>query len=236
MTTVKDNTILLTGATKGIGRALALLLARHGARLSVCGRSEEGLHSLRDAIQKHTSEPLIGRFDVTDEEALVHFYRETVSRLGPPDILINNAGFNPRKASLWEVETGEFDMILAVNLRAPFILMRESFDDMRKRGRGHVVNILSTVCHSSNETMGAYTAAKAGLQALTDIYRKEARPHNIRVTSIYPGGTDTQFRKTRRPDYMHPESVAEAVFAVLTLPEDLVAHHFTFRPMVETNF
>ena len=125
--------------------------------------------------------------------------------------------------------------MISVNLRAPYILMRESFRDMQERG-GHVVNILSTVCHSSNETMGVYTAAKQGLQALTDIYRKEARPYNIRVTSIYPGGTDTPFRKADRPEYMHPKSVAEAVYAALTLPEDLVVHHFTFRPMVETNF
>jgi NADP-dependent 3-hydroxy acid dehydrogenase YdfG len=113
--------------------------------------------------------------------------------------------------------------------------MRQAFADLVQR-RGHVVNILSTVCHAAMENLGAYTAAKAGLAALTDVLRKEARPHGVRVSSIYPGGTDTTFRKQSRPDYLRPESVAEAVHAVLTLPEELVVHHLTFRPMVETNF
>jgi NAD(P)-dependent dehydrogenase (short-subunit alcohol dehydrogenase family) len=114
--------------------------------------------------------------------------------------------------------------------------MREAFPDMRAAGGGRIVNILSTVCHFDNETMGAYTAAKKGLQGLTDVFRKEARPHNVHVISIYPGGTDTAFRPAPRPDYMRPESVAEAVVAALRLPDDCCVHHLTFRPPVETNY
>jgi NAD(P)-dependent dehydrogenase (short-subunit alcohol dehydrogenase family) len=237
MENLRDKTILLTGATKGIGRAIAQRVAREGARLALCGRNQSELDSLtREIAGLGAPEPVVRRFDVRDEKALVDFYRQARERLGAPDILINNAGYNSRKAPLWEVETAEFDDILAVNLRAPFVLMRESFQDMKKRGSGHVVNILSTVCHFSNQTMGVYTAAKAGLRALTDIYRKEARPFDIRITSIYPGGVDTSFREAKRPDYLRPESVAEAVYAALTLPRDLVVHDFTFRPMVEINF
>jgi len=126
--------------------------------------------------------------------------------------------------------------MLAVNLRAPFILMREAFSDMKKKQSGHIINILSTVCHADMERMSVYTAAKKGLEGLSNVFRKEARAYNIRVTSIYPGGTDTEFRKEARPEYMRAESVADAVYASLTLPEDLVVHHMTFRPMVETNF
>jgi NAD(P)-dependent dehydrogenase (short-subunit alcohol dehydrogenase family) len=236
MGTLKDKVTIITGATKGIGRAIALRIAQDGAKLAVCGRNREDMEVLAKLIlQQGAPEPHIGLFDISDEEALVGFYSSSRKHFGPPDILINNAGYNSRKAHVWEVGTDEFDTMMSVNLRAPYILMRECFRDMQERG-GHVVNILSTVCHSSNETMGVYTAAKQGLQALTDIYRKEVRPYNIRVTSIYPGGTDTPFRKADRPDYLRPESVAEAVYATLTLPEDLVVHHFTFRPMVETNF
>jgi NAD(P)-dependent dehydrogenase (short-subunit alcohol dehydrogenase family) len=98
------------------------------------------------------------------------------------------------------------------------------------------VNVLSTVCHFANETMGAYTTAKRGLDGLTAVLLKEARPHGIRVSAVYPGGTDTDFRPKRRPDYLRPESVAEAVYFTLATPEDLVVHGITFRPMVETNF
>jgi NAD(P)-dependent dehydrogenase (short-subunit alcohol dehydrogenase family) len=236
MGNLNGKTVLLTGATKGIGRAIALRLAEERCRLALCGRNRDDMNSLISRIgDLNAPQPFTSCFDIVEEEQLCEFYHSAVAKYGSLDVLINNAGYNHKKAPIWEVGTGDYDRMMAVNLRAPFILMRESFPDMKERG-GHVINILSTVCHSSNETMGVYTAAKKGLQALTDIYRKEARPFNIRVTSIYPGGTDTPFRKSKRPEYMRPESVAEAVYAALTLPEDLVVHHFTFRPMVETNF
>jgi short-subunit dehydrogenase len=236
MNTLRDKTIILTGATKGIGRAVALRAAQDGAKLALCGRSREEMESLVEAILRvNAPKPHVSLFDISEEKKLLEFYSSSKKQFGPPDILINNAGYNARKAHVWETGTEEFDAMMSVNLRAPYILMRECVDDMKERG-GHVVNILSTVCHSSNETMGVYTAAKQGLQALTDIFRKEVRTLNIRVSSIYPGGTDTPFRKADRPEYMKPESVAEAVYAVLTLPADLVVHHFTFRPMVESNF
>jgi NADP-dependent 3-hydroxy acid dehydrogenase YdfG len=107
---------------------------------------------------------------------------------------------------------------------------------MRERKSGHIVNVLSSACHFNIELMGAYTAAKKGLGGLTDVFRKEVLDFGVRVTSIYPGGTDTNFRPEPRPQYMRPESVARAIIAALTLPEDLVVHHFTFRPMSEKNF
>jgi NAD(P)-dependent dehydrogenase (short-subunit alcohol dehydrogenase family) len=236
MENLNGKSVLLTGATKGIGRAIAARLADDGCILALCGRNRDDMKSIVSRIvDLGAPQPYTDCFDLADEESLSCFYRNAVEQNGPPDILINNAGYNHEKAPLWEVSTEVFDKMMAVNLRAPFLLIRESFADMKARG-GHVVNILSTVCHSSNETMGVYTAAKKGLQAMTDIFRKEAHPFNIRVTSIYPGGADTSFRKTRRPEYMHPESVASAVYAALTLPKDLVVHHLTFRPMVETNF
>jgi NADP-dependent 3-hydroxy acid dehydrogenase YdfG len=96
--------------------------------------------------------------------------------------------------------------------------------------------VLSTCCHFANENMGVYTATKTGLDGLTGVLRKEARAHGVRVSAVYPGGVDTTFRAGRRPEYLKAESVAEAIHAVLTLPEDLVVHSFTFRPMVESNF
>jgi short-subunit dehydrogenase len=237
MKSLEGKIVCLTGATKGIGRAIALRLANERCRLAICGRDKKDLRMVSELIQSEGAiTPFTKSFDLTDERSLLEYYREASAHFGPPDILVNNAGYNSRKAALWEVDTDEFDKMFAVNIRAPFILMRESFQDMRARGNGHVVNILSTVCHADLETMGVYTAAKRGLQALTNVFRKEARPFNIRVTSIYPGGVDTSFRKAKRPEYMRPESVAEAVYAALTLPDDLIVHHMTFRPMVESNF
>jgi NAD(P)-dependent dehydrogenase (short-subunit alcohol dehydrogenase family) len=86
------------------------------------------------------------------------------------------------------------------------------------------------------ETMGVYSTMKQGLDALTWILMKEARPANVKVTAIYPGGTDTEFRAAKRPDYMRPESVASVIAAAVFAPDDVVMHELTFRPIVETNF
>jgi len=237
MKSLKGKVIYLTGATKGIGRSTALLLAAQNTVLALCGRDTAALKEMRRlVVSAGAVEPFTMSFDLTDEKNILEFYRQAKKTVGTPDILINNAGYNSRKARVADVKTEEFDRIIAVNLRAPFILMREAARDMESRGSGHIVNVLSSVCHFDIETMGAYTAAKKGLQGLTDVFRKETRERNVRVTSIYPGGTDTDFRAQSRPHYMRPESVAEAIVASLTLPEDVVPHEFTFRPMSEKNF
>ncbi len=234
---IEGKSIYITGGSKGIGRAIAQRLARERTKIALCGRDEKALSEAAATVKSAgASDVYAGRFDLGDANAVLEFYAGAKKKIGPPDILINNAGYNSRKAYLWEMETDEFDNMIAVNLRAAFILIREAFRDMKARGAGHIVNILSTACHADIERLGVYTAAKKGLQGMTDVFRKEARPHNIRVTSIYPGGTDSSFRAQARPDYMHPQSVAEAVYAALTLPDDLIVHHMTFRPMVETNF
>jgi len=237
MGSLEGKTVYITGATHGIGRALAVRLAREKTNLALCGRDRNALAEVEDAAMAEGARTLCAKsFDIANEADILDFYRESRTRVGPPSILVSNAGYNSRKAWLWEVTTGEFDNLIAVNLRAPFVLIREAFPDMKKAGSGHVVVILSTTCRFDIETMSAYTAAKKGLEGLVDVFRKEARPHNIRVTSIYPGGTDTQFRRTPRPDYLRPKSVAEAVVQALLLPEDLVMHEMIFRPMVETSF
>lgn len=233
----KGKSIYITGASRGIGRALSLIFAKDGARLSLCARDEEALKNVREeSLALGAEEVYIEPFDMRDEERIELFYKNAVKYLGVPDILINNAGFNPRKAYLWEYNNIEFNDMFSVNVKAGFILMKLSFLDMKEKGKGHIINILSTACHFNNEKMSIYTATKKAFQGLTDVFRKEARPYNIRVTGVYPGGIDTKFRKEPRPDYMRPESVAKTIYSLLSIPDDVVIHDITFRPMVETNF
>lgn len=237
MSSLEGKCVWITGASKGIGRALALRLARDGVCLALCGRDLQALSGLSgEARDLGSPRVFVKAFDLADESEIISFAREGRGAVGPADVLINNAGFNPRKAPLAEVTLEEFDAILGVNLRAPFLLTREVLRDMIPRQAGHIVNVLSTVCHFANETMGAYTAAKKGLEGLSGVLLKELRPHGIRVSAVYPGGTDTTFRANQRPDYMKPESVAEALRSVLVMPDDVIVHGLTFRPAAETNF
>jgi short-subunit dehydrogenase len=238
MKTINGQVILLTGATSGVGRRLALRLASEGARLALCGRSEEKMASLLSELGDNAVEhtPFSRTFCLSSEEEIVRFTADAESTLGPTAVLINCAGLNSARAEVAEMNTSDLDWMLAVNLRAPMIFMRECFKGMRERKAGHIVNVLSTVCLFSNEGIGAYTASKAGLDALTKVFRKEARAHGVKVTSIYPGGVNTSFRAQAREEYLSPESVAEAIISVLKLSDETAVHELVFRPMSETNF
>lgn len=231
-------TALLTGATKGIGFALAELLARKGVKLYATGRDELALAQLKDRTGAFGAP-----FDLAEREAPRRLYQDACDVLGqPPDFLINNAGFNSRKAHWIDVTDEEFDTQYAVNLRAPALLCRSALADMAQRARegqpvgGHIVNVVSSVVHLGIESMAAYSTMKQGLHGLTRVLIKEGRAARVKVTGVYPGGTDTAFREAERPEYMRPESVAEMIGGVLFSPTDVVVHELTFRPFVETNF
>ncbi len=237
MKNLAGKTVLLSGATSGIGRALALQLARAEASLALCGRSKEKLAEVVHCCRDSGAAAIFAQaFDATDNDAVRQFVREATATLGSPAILINNAGANPGKAPVATQHIAELDYMWALNCRAPWVFTQACHPLMVAAGGGHVVNILSTTLRFANETVAGYTATKAACEAWTNIYRKEARRENIRVTAVYPGGTDTPFRTLERPDYMRPETVAEAVFQTLLLPADATVHEIVLRPAVEENF
>ncbi len=126
--------------------------------------------------------------------------------------------------------------MMNVNFKSPLILMQEVGKRMKELNSGTIVNILSTVCLFSNETAAAYSASKAALDSVTKIFNKEMREHNVRVVSVYPGGTNTNFRAIDRPDYMPPDEVAEIILANLKFAKTAALDSIVFRPMVEKNF
>jgi NAD(P)-dependent dehydrogenase (short-subunit alcohol dehydrogenase family) len=225
-------TVLVTGASRGIGRALVQELAGRGVTVFATGRDEALLEDLRARTGC-----LVGAADLAEPEAVQALYRSALSALGGvPDALVNNAGFNTRKAPLLEASLEDFDAQYRVNLRAPFLLCREAGIGMAERGSGHLVNVVSTTALFANEAMGVYSAMKAGLAHLTKILAKELRARGVKVTAVFPGGVDTEFRAQARPDYLRPESAARLVADLLFAPEDAVVHELVFRPLVESNF
>jgi NAD(P)-dependent dehydrogenase (short-subunit alcohol dehydrogenase family) len=224
--------VLVTGATRGIGRAIAVELVSRGASVYATGRNE----ALLSALLRETG--CAGRaFDLADPAAALELYAGAKEYFdAAPDVLVNNAGFNSRKSPIMDVSLEDFDAQYAVNLRAPFLLCREALKDMAAARHGHIVNVISSAALFANETMGVYTAMKTGLRGFTGVLIKEARQFGVKVSGVYPGGVDTEFRKNARPDYMKPESVARMIVDAIYAPDDVVVHDLVFRPMVEGNF
>lgn len=228
----QKKTAFVTGSTRGIGRELVKQLCAHDVTVFATGRNADALESLK----KETG--CLGETcDVADATACLKLYQSAEKALGDtPDFLVNNAGFTTGKDFIADTKTEDFDLQFVVNLRAPYIFAREALKGMQKRQSGHIVNIVSTSALFANEKAGIYSTMKWGLRGLTEILIKEARPHKVKVSGIYPGGIDSDFREIERPDYMRPESVAALIVQVLFSPADVVVHQYTFRPFVENNF
>jgi len=234
---VQDKVVVVTGASRGIGRATALAMAAAGAQVVVAARTADQLHSLADEIEAQTGRPaLVAVTDVAVETDVARMVAQAEDAFGRVDVLVNNAGFNARKCKIWEVSTEEWDAMFAVNLRGAFLCCRAVLPGMIVRQSGQIINVVSTAAQIGLEGMGAYGATKWGLLGLTKSLIKEARPYNVRVTAFSPGGTDTTFRAEARPQYLAPETVAQAIVFVASLPEEAVVHDLVIRPIVETNF
>lgn len=237
---IHDNSIIMiTGASDGLGKALSLEIARrYNCSMALCGRSEE---KLRDTIQKiqninPKTKLFAACFDATNDDDCYEFIANAKDALGEFDILINNAGANIRKDLVEDIKLNDLRYMFNLNCVSPLIFIQELLKDMKKHNDGHIINILSSVCKHSIENSGAYSASKHAMDILHQILLKEVRESHIRVTGVYPGGIDTNFRTNKRTDYMTPESVAKAIISLLEVADDAVVHELVLRPFVENNF
>jgi len=223
--------VFITGATRGIGRELVKQLTNLGYKVFGTGRDQQLLESLKSETGCRGDVA-----DLTDPEQVVEIYQKATAALGRIDILINNAGLNNRKSPLTELELADWELQYAVNLRAPMLLCRAALRGMAERRNGHIVNVISTIAKTSQPNYSIYATMKNGLMGFTKCLIKEAREVNVKVTAVYPGGTDTDFRPEPRPDYLSVESAAKMIVYCITAPEDVVVHDLTYRPMAESNF
>jgi gluconate 5-dehydrogenase len=177
---------LVTGASRGLGRAMALALARCGARVVVNGRNMDGIAATRDAILAAGGKATALAFDTTDAAAATAAIARIESEQGHLDILVNNAGYgNGVTAS--ETTDAQWDEIVGVDLNACFRLARLASVGMIRRGWGRIVNISSINAHIAREANTSYCAAKAGLEGMTRALAVEWGPKGITVNAIAPG-------------------------------------------------
>lgn len=235
-TPLKDKVVLVSGATSGLGRALATRLADEGCRLAVCGRDPAKLAALVRELALPVDRLVAKAFDLTDHASAAAFSSQALSTLGRVDILVNNAGANLAKANVGEVDLATFARMLDLNCTAQLALTQPIWKAMQAAGGGRIVNVVSSAALHASQGIAGYTASKGAFRALTGVMRREGKPLGIHVTGVYPGGIDTPFRAQARKDYLRPETVAEAIVGLLRLPADAAVHELVLRPPVEDNF
>ena len=223
---LENKVALVTGAGVGIGKATALELAKEGADIAVNYlTSEKGAIEVVNEITKSGRNAFAIRADVTDEDQVRDMVQETVDRLGSLDILVNNAGIIER-TPLEDLKIQEWDRVMDINLRGPFLCTLYAGRYMIERGGGNIVNISSIAALNPDIYMGAYSVSKAALNMFTEVTAVEWAGHNIRVNAVCPGPVETDMiRKAfNTPELLearleaipnhkmsHPEEIAKVV-------------------------
>ncbi len=223
---------LVTGASRGIGLAIARRLGEMGAHISLCARSKEKLEEAAVGLRTAGIEALAFPADVTREDQISSIVRNTQQQLGPIDILVNNAGigvFGP----FHEQTVASWDAVLETNLKSVFLVSRAVAPKMIRRKTGHIINISSLAGKSTFAGGAIYCASKWGLLGLSGCMAEDLRAHGIRVSVICPGTVNTEFSPHTGKDaskMLQPEDVAHAVAALVTQAPGSFISEVQIRP------
>ncbi|UED83926.1 SDR family NAD(P)-dependent oxidoreductase [Streptomyces profundus] len=211
----EGRSVLITGATSGIGRAAAVAFAREGARVAFCGRRAELGRAVEREIRASGGEATYVEADVRRPDDVRSFVDRAVDRYGGPDIALNNAGIQLPFTDLHEVTVEEWDEVAGTNIRGVFLALKYQIPHMRAAGGGVILITGSSNQFATRNGLGSYTAAKNGVTGLVQAAALENAAHGIRVVAIAPGMTDTEMLDVHRPEGLTDEEWAatKAVFA-----------------------
>ncbi|HEV8342352.1 MAG TPA: SDR family oxidoreductase [Candidatus Binatia bacterium] len=224
---------IVTGAGRGIGKAISLALARAGSRVVLAARSEPQLRDVAEEIRSLGGEALVVPTDLTRDEEMESLVGRALKEWGSIDHLINNAGWG-KTGPIVKAKREEWDRTLRVNLRAAMVLSQLVLPQLMEKGRGAIVNISSVSGRSGHANTAAYSASKFGLIGFTESLYEEVREYGIKAAVILPGFVDTPMipptRSLDRSKMIRPEDIAEAVLFVLTSSETSCPVEITIRP------
>jgi 3-oxoacyl-[acyl-carrier protein] reductase len=229
MMSLASKVALVTGAGRGIGRAIAIALAADGCRVIVTARSESQIDAVRKEISGLGGDAIAIPADLTKDDEL----HRLVEQCGSVDFLINNAGWGKR-ASVVRADVDDWDQTFRLNLRAPMLLAKSFLPAMVKKGEGAVINIGSVSGKSGEANGAAYSASKFGLIGFTQSLFEEVREFGIKVAVILPGFVDTPLippnKQLDRSKMIQAGDVAQAVLYVLNAPATACPVEITIRP------
>jgi NADP-dependent 3-hydroxy acid dehydrogenase YdfG len=242
---LQDQVVLITGASSGLGRASALALARAGADVALLARSERDLQAVAAEVEKLERRALVLPTDLSDETAVLSAVEQVISSFGRVDVLLNNAGTDV-PGPVTDLSADDWDLVLNVNLRAPFLLAKAVFPTMQARGRGTIINVSSVAGKRGWANAAAYCASKFGLTGFTQALHAEGKEHGIRAVVIYPGAMATNWgewtpeareedEQKSRPssEALSPEDAASFLVWLAAAPQTMVLTETVMMPLKE---
>ena len=232
---LKDQVAIVTGAGRGIGRAVALAFAREGAAVALAARTAALLDTVAAQIKSRAGRALVVPTDVTREASVAALVEQVLGDFKRVDILVTAAGV-ATFAPLVDTKTEEWDRMLAVNLRGVFLTCRAVLPAMMRQHRGTIITIVSIAAKRAIPGNAAYAASKHAVLGLTQVLAEEMRPHGVRVGALCPGAVDTALwdgipNPPDRARMLRPEDVAESALLMASLPPGASLEDLTLLPI-----
>ncbi len=242
--TLNGKVVLVTGAGSGLGEAIARAFAAEKALVACVDLNKAAAERVSQEIETQDGRAMALSCDVSNAEAVFSAVQSVVERLGSLDIVVNCAAID-HTVSVEEMSVEQWDQVMGVNLRGPFLLAKAAWPIMKQNHYGHIFNIASTAALRSWANASAYHATKRGLIGFGQGLGVEGRAHGIRVTTIIPGGMNTHFfdrfveQGIPMPDPKHlqsPTTVADAIVFAAKLPAESAIQEMLITPFTETSW